>query len=64
MTLDTHTFSEEFFLKAHDNMVRSVMEQTSRELLEQHRKRMEKKKQKQNNRQTQNKDVKETFVER
>jgi hypothetical protein len=45
-------------------MVRSVMEQTSRELYEQHLKRMEKKQQKQNNMQTQNKDVKETFVER
>jgi DNA-binding FrmR family transcriptional regulator len=63
MKPDTHTFSEEFFLKAHDNMVRSVMEQTSRELYEQHLKRMEKKKQKQK-KQTQNNDEKETFVKR
>jgi hypothetical protein len=34
--------SEEFFLKVADDMVRSVMEQTSRELYEQHLKRMEK----------------------
>ncbi|MDR2755448.1 MAG: hypothetical protein LBC20_07045 [Planctomycetaceae bacterium] len=64
MKPDTFTFSEEFFLKAHDDMVRSIMEQTSQELYEQHLKRLEKKKQKQNNNRTQNNDVKETFVKR
>jgi hypothetical protein len=58
MKQKTPAFSEEFFLKATDDMVRSVAEQMGRELYEQHLKRIEKKKQ------TQNKDETKIFVER
>jgi hypothetical protein len=34
MKTNKAVFAEEIFLKAHDNMVRTVMEQTSKEILE------------------------------
>jgi hypothetical protein len=61
MKPDTYVFSEEFFLKAHDDLVRSVADQMSQELYEQHLKRIEKKKQKQNIKQTQNNDEQKNF---